>query len=229
MLRRVRSICLSVLLAAIGGPVMADTLELATKPFREAVLPSARISGSLVVGVQKQGEFVTDITLEAFVPEAWAGATLCARVVSVNGLYEAANEYRVAQDWTGGVAQLPYPTVHPDRLSQMERNEIAIRLSRGACNGIPEEATIAVWNQGHGASQNLLINSFQAEAVFLYVGDTAVPIRCEPITLGGKSAYDTKCPIEPLPSDGPLAVEILRIVNGQAAPPTTIGLWVGGR
>ena len=210
------------------APLKAETLELATNPFNEEVQPAARISGNLITGVQRQGPSAEEITMAAIIPAAWAGETVCVRVVAVDGLYESVNEYLVADDWPGGQADFPYPTRYAEKLSWVAQNEIGIRLSRGVCDGPAEEATLARWNRGEKAPAAMLVNSFQADAVFAYVGDSTTPVRCEPITLDGRSAYDTRCPLDDVKATGATEVQLLRIVKGKTAPPTSIILWFPG-
>lgn len=206
----------------------AQSLELATVPFNEEVLPEARISGGLIRGVQRQGPPEEEITMAANIPAAWAGETVCSRVVAVDGLYEAANEYRVPQSWPGGQAAIPYPTLYPDKLLGVVQNAIGVRLSRGMCNGPAEELALARWNHADQASAAMLVNSFQADAVYAYVGDATTPVRCAPVALDGRSAYDTRCPLGEVDASGATEVKILRIVKGKAVPPTSIILWFSG-
>lgn len=87
---------------------------------------------------------------------------------------------------------------------------------------------MARWNRGDGASAAILVNSFQADAVFAYVGDSTIPVRCDPVTLDGRSAYDTRCPLANVHAAGATEVQLLRIVKGKAVPPTSIILWFPG-
>ncbi|QBF31478.1 hypothetical protein CFI11_09640 [Thalassococcus sp. S3] len=180
----------------------------------------------MVMGVQQQGRGSGVIDLKAFVPAAWAGETLCMRVVSSNGLYEAANEYSVPLAWQGGVAALPYPTRYEDRLGQMVQNELGARLQLGECSSKNVEATVVSWNDGARKARSLLLNSFQAEAVFVYIEGQARPIRCDPITLEGRTAFDTSCTMQVVDTDRPTEIEILRIVDGNAAPSTKVRVWL---
>lgn len=215
------------LAALFTTEVKAETLALATAPdFFEELLPAARISGSLVAGVQHQGPSGDAVTVAANVPAAWAGEVACTRVISIDGTYEATNEYTVPADWSGGEATLDYPTLHGDFLKGTQADGIGLRVSRGYCDGMAEEITIASWNDGAGDPPAILVNSFQADVVFAYIGETVVPVRCTPVALEGRSAFDVRCPIEIVPNETPVKVEILRVTDGQASPPTSLLLWL---
>lgn len=207
--------------------VKAETLALATAPdFFEELLPAARISGSLVAGVQHQGPSGDAMTVAANVPAAWAGEVACARVISIDGTYEATNEYTVPADWSGGEATLDYPTLHGDFLKGMQLDGIGLRVSRGYCNGMAEEITISSWNDGARNPPAILVNSFQADIVFAYIGETVIPVRCSPVALEGRAAFDVRCPIEVMPGELSVEVEILRVTDGQPSPPTSLLLWL---
>ena len=206
--------------------VEAESLPLATDEFHEEVRTGAQISGVMVAGLQRQGLAPAAARLRAWVPADWAGATVCARVVSVDGLYEAANDYEVAEDWSGAYADMPYPTRHPDRLDGAGRDGIAVRVTRGVCDGPPGDATSALWNDGLTQPLSLLVNSFQADSVFAYVEGATTPIRCGPVAQDGRSAYDVTCPMDGIATRGRVAVELLRIVNAKAVPPTSVVVWL---
>ncbi|MBJ3763354.1 hypothetical protein ILP92_11415 [Maribius pontilimi] len=217
-----------IFLAALSTTaVKAETLSLATAPdFFEELLPAARISGSLVAGVQLQGPSGDALRVAANVPAAWAGEIACARVISIDGTYEATNEYSVPAGWTGGQATLEYPTLHEEFLQGRKADGIGLRVSRGPCDGKPEEVTISSWNNGAGDTPAILVNSFQADVVFAYIGETSSPVRCTPVALEGRSAFDVRCPIEIIPKTPSVKVEILRVTNGQASPSSSFLLWL---
>ena len=217
-----------IFLAAVSATgVKAETLALATAPeFFEELLPAARISGSLVAGIQHQGPSGDAVTVAANVPSAWAGDVACARVISIDGTYEATNEYTVPAGWPGGQATLDYPTLHGDFLKGTPADGIGLRVSRGSCDGMAEEVTIASWNDGAGDPPAILVNSFQADVVFAYVGETSNPVRCTPVALESRSAFDVRCPIEIISGVSSVKVEILRVTEGQAAPSTSMLLWL---
>ncbi|MEO0567088.1 MAG: hypothetical protein AAF066_05110 [Pseudomonadota bacterium] len=217
----------TVLLCLAGQASLADELTLLTNPFQEDLRPAAEISGALIMGVQRKSGTSQGVSLTAYLPKDWAGATLCARVASVDGLYEASNEYAVTPEWTGGTTSLPYPTKFGDDLSQRPTPGLGIRVTRGSCTDTgPQDATIAGWNAASDAPLELLINSFRADTVFMYAGDAPTPAECKTIALDNLAAYDTICPLEALDSTGPVTLEIHRIVNRKPAKPTQVTVWL---
>ena len=203
----------------------AQSLEHATGPeaFSETVLEAARISGSILVGAQNQGPSGGAIRLGAHVPAAWAGEVVCSRVATVDGLYEAANPYLVPEDWTGGPADIPHPTRHADRLAEQPQDAIGVRVSRGGCNVRPEEVAVGLWGEATG-EVSLLVNGLNADAVFAYIDDS--PVRCDPVELHGRSAYDTRCDLSGVAAGGRAELQLLRVTDGSAMPPTELVLWL---
>lgn len=226
------AVFMSSLLSLVSGldALEAQGIRLASDPFREELQPTARISGALVTGLQRStgGQESETPEVRAYVPSAWAASSMCVKVVSVNGLYESANEYDVAADWPGGIAMLDYPTEHGRLLSRGATDSLAVRVARGSCAGAGEEISLAHWNSIGGEPISLLVNSFRAESVFAYIDGLAAPVRCVPVELDGRSAYDTKCelPAEENSGSGSLNVELLRIVNKKPAPPTKLTIWL---
>lgn len=206
-----------------------DALRLSPdqKEFKEMLFDAAEISGAVVAGIQVRAVEPPDIALSAFIPQAWAGASVCIRVVSVDGLYEAVNTYRVAEDWGGGVAPITYPTQHGDRLRAAARDGLGIRVSGGACDEkVSDEATVAFWNVQSMEDLTLLLNSFRSDQVFAYVGDAAAPVPCQPLDLPGRTAFDTVCQLSELPAGGRIKLELYRVKNRIPAEPVKVDLWL---
>ena len=194
--------------------------------FHEEVVPAARISGNLVTGFQDGNGLEAEFKLLAFIPDSWSGETICTRVVSSDGRYLSANEYVVPDQVQSSILELQYPTRHPDRFTKTHNRTLSVRVSRSGCDVEGQETTVAFWNIARLNKPTLLINSFQAEAVFIYINDAPMPIRCAAIDLDGLSAYDTECSFEDVEVIGQANIEILRVVKGKAAPPTQLKIWL---
>ena len=215
----------SILAQASGG--YGQTVDLVNAPLlAESLQNTAKISGSVVSGLQVQKGETSEIVIEAFVPEAWSGETVCLRVVTVDGRYEASNEYAVSKDWDGGIARLFYPTAHTDILAAKPLDGVGLRMARGECLAELSEATVVYWKGAREMPISLLVNSFQADSVFAYFGDSTVPVRCEPIDMDGKSAFDWNCAFDLSVGSGQVEVQVLRIVNNQPAPATSMFVWL---
>lgn len=221
----IRSV-LTMLLLVCPFLTSAQSLELASGEggFRETVLEAARISGSVLVGAQDHGAS-QEIHVGAHVPEAWAGATVCSRVATIDGLYEATNAYLVPDGWSGGVAAIPHPTAFPDRLQDRPLDAIGVRVTLGPCNVPPRQVAVGIWGDPM-TGVGLLVNGLGAEGVFAYLGDNPTPVRCMPLELGGRSAFDTRCDLSGVGGRGRTELELIRVVNGIVMPSTELILWL---
>ncbi|WP_372022178.1 hypothetical protein [Tistrella mobilis] len=223
------SVFLAALLITTPGAMAQDepALELGQDGFREIVRPSALISGAIVTGVQVYAAAQDDISMRGFVPRSWAGESVCASVLTINGLYEATATYRIPAEWPGGIALLPFPTVHADILSNAGSDGLSIRVSRNACGAeLGRDMSFALWNGGGGNRLTVLLNSFRADAVYLYVAGRETPVRCRMIDLPARSAFDVACDLSVDGLAGPTRIEILRMVERKVAPPTDFVLWL---
>lgn len=210
----------------IAWPACAEDLTLATDPFNETISVSARIAGQFIAGLQMTSAPTADMTLTTFIPKDWQGDTICVRVATIEGLYLASNEYIVAEDWKGGEAVVPYPRSDKNAaLVGRAENSVGIRVARGACGYDPQDVALSSWGEAETAP-SLLVNSFQADMVFVYFEGVGQPVRCAEAALDTRISYDTYCQIpDPAPS-GKTSIELLRIVNGDVQPKQVINLWL---
>ncbi|MEQ6248122.1 hypothetical protein ABMC89_04450 [Sulfitobacter sp. HNIBRBA3233] len=207
-----------------------DRLVLKSNPFNEILRDTAEISGVVVVGTQRHGSRQpeqNELQLSSNLPAGWAGGTICTRVRSGDGLYEASNEYDIPSDWAGGNAVLPFPSAYQDLLATLEPNDLAVSISNGECASSPGETAIAIWNEATATTElSLLVNSFRADEVFVYLGDDPKAIRCEAMNDRAMSSFDSVCAL-PLEQNGMVAVTLYRISNGKPAKPSITQLWFG--
>jgi len=205
----------------------ADSASLISDPFNEDLRSSANISGALIMGIQRQGIDPNGIAVAAYIPQDWAGTNICTRVVSIDGLYEATNAYAIAPDWEGGMLSLPYPTEFQDQLAEKPLDGVGVYISQGACSArtAHDTATLASWNAGPEDRLGVLINSFRADAVYMYVGNAPAPEICQQLPSGNRAAFDTLCPLNS-GKGGKITLEIHRLVNRKPARPFQIDLWL---
>jgi hypothetical protein len=196
------------------------SIALHNDEFNEVIRPAARISGAVLMGVQRRN-LSDEHDLRAYVPERWKETgQLCAQVVSIDGRYEAVNTYDLPAGWPGGVEQLPFPTKHADLLGSQPEDGLAVLVSGRDC-GTPSngEYSVALWNAQMPEQIELLINAFRAEQVFLYVEGRDLPIRCEPIKRPMRTAFDTTCSLLVENLSGEVDLELFRMVDRKPAPP----------
>ena len=219
------SLSLIIASASLITPAHAQQPTLVPGQFNEAVLPAAEISGALVAGVQARQAPSDETVVQAFIPAEWAGAAVCLRATSVDGRYVAQGDYKVFDDWAGGTISVGYESQHREVLSGLLQDQLGVRISLGSCadEGVGE-LTTTQWNASGTGAIDILVNSFQAEMVFAYLGDDPTPIRCSPLPDPLTVAFDTECRIEEAPA-GLVEVEILRVVDQSAMPPTLMSIW----
>ena len=201
-------------------------MTLALEELNEVVRDGALIAGAVVIGVQVRNASDQDLTLSSYIPSHWGGQTVCAKVVSADGLYEAIGPYSVPVGWSGGAAELPFPTKHGELLRSLPEDGIGVLVSHGEC-GKQEGAvkTIALWNSDQASSVDIVLNSFRADSVFAYVGDQPAPVLCKRVVAGGGTSFDTKCNLQAEGLAGQTQVEIYRVVGGKPSKPTALEIW----
>jgi hypothetical protein len=207
-----------------------DNVTLRSDPFNEVLRDAAQISGVIVAGILRHGTAPVDedkVTLTANLPPAWSGSRICARVLSADGRYEATNEYDLSPDWAGGVTGLPFPTRHGEALADLPSQGLAIQIAAGDCGSPLYDTTVALWNpDGDIGEAQVLINSFRADEVFMYIDTYPNAIRCDALKAGGMTAFDHAC-ILPDDVTGSVEVTLYRVSGGKPATPSILKLWIG--
>lgn len=205
------------------------TIALDGGQLNEIVRAGALISGSVVAGVLVRETGGAGVSLRGYIPEDWKGQPVCAQVRSIDGLYEAIGQYTVPAGWTGGIAPLDFPTKNAALLESAAEDALAVRVTQGHCGEAENARTsVALWNASGMSRADLLLNSFRADNVFVYVGARETPVRCLPIEHPGRTAFDSKCPLDLAGLSGAVELEIYRIVEGKPAPPDTLTVQLPG-
>lgn len=215
----------------------AQQVALSGSEFIEEVKPAATISGLLVLGaIRQSGTFSDHVMMTATLPEDWGGNEICISMISADGLYEARNTYHVDESWSGGIAEIPYPTKYADRLLELQQNELAISTKMGDCESSEKGAIMPIaWRSKEAASSakiSLYANGFGADEVFIYVGSdpNADPVDCTIIEAGVRTVFDTVCELDvsKFDRDEIIEIEMVRISEGQMSPSEFIELELGG-
>lgn len=220
----------TVSLATLGGASAQPEVMLALDPegFKEIMRDSALISGAVVTGAQSNGPAAKgDLILRGYLPPDWAGNKVCLSVLLINGFYEAAGTYSVPADWPGGLALLPFPSQHTDMLGAQVGDALGLRITHGACNsGQPDEVSLALSNRRSAEVVTVFLNSFRAEAAYLYVGDRDEPVLCVAIDAQTRTAFDMRCDLPMTDLSGKVPMEVYRVVERKVSPPTHFALWL---
>jgi hypothetical protein len=226
----------TLILVLLAMPVLAEDdgrVSLLTSPFNEIVRPEAIISGSSFMGLVARSDDTLAAgapEISAWLPAEWAGDTACLHVISSDGLYESLNSYGIAADWEGGQIELPYPSRSGEELRARQQIEIALALTRGQCGTEGSEATLAFWSDRPLSSLTLLVNTFRAQEVLVYVdGRPEVPpVACQPAEAEIRTAFDMVCTLPPEWFEGAaLQVTLLPVKNGEIGQETRLSLRAG--
>lgn len=196
----------------------------------ETILPGARISGAVVVGVQVQKPSEGGPSLRGFVPKTWAGDEICVNIITADGLYEANGQYVVPADWKSATSGLQFPTRHADLLRTLPADGLGVLVVKGACGAkMGGEMSVALWNASDVETIDLIVNSFRADTVFAYVDNADRPVMCTPVEVRAGTAFDTKCPLDAGGRSGLTKVDIYRVVGGKPSRPTSLRIWFPDR
>lgn len=212
-----------MVLALPCAQVSAEPTRLATTPFVENVFENSEISGTLVVGLSRVTNTLSeDLRISAEVPPDWTD--LCLTVTTVDGLYEARNDFALPEGWTGGEVVFDYPTSHKDRLLQIGAERIGTLVQKGTCTGQSEQLALSGWRltEASPGDFRLFVNAFQADEVLAYVGN-GPETSCAALTEGSRAAYDMVCDLtlaEDAPS--PVEIELIRIRSGRVEASTPL-------
>jgi hypothetical protein len=194
--------------------------------------PAARISGTPLVGVVPLAGAASAVvaggtgTLSGFIPKDWGGGVACARLVSIDGRYEAHQQYAVPADWPGGMAALAFPTRYREILDGLAPDRLAVLIRAAPCDAEgPAAPDVAVaaggWNAPDApAGVQLLINSFRADETYLILAD-GTEVDCVPLAAAQRTAFDVTCTIAAAAfgSEGQLDIELDRVREGAISPP----------
>ncbi|MEM6727381.1 MAG: hypothetical protein AAF618_02665 [Pseudomonadota bacterium] len=217
-------VILTLLVVLWCGGLCADTVRQAPKEFNENLREEAEISGALFAGIMRAGDRPSgaDISISAEIPTGWAMGPVCLRVTTSNGLYESEAEYDL-----GGAENaqlLDFPTSFARYLRDRPEDGVATMLSKGGCGADVEDVALVNWADPSENAPRVLLNSFSADRVYLYLGAADTPIQCAPLEGIARAAYDTRCDLDAEKLDAPLVLEIFAVRNGQPAEPAFLTL-----
>ena len=127
---------------------VAQDVTLVTEKLNETIHEGTTISGVIVVGVVGEGEPILDqLNVSVEIPPDWAETQICMFVISADGLYESRNTYSISAEWRGGIATIPYPTIHLDKVNNFLRGHVT---GYDPIGGLLRTAIQDVWFQRIG-------------------------------------------------------------------------------
>jgi len=196
----------------------------------EILAEVAQISGAAIAGVMIVGPMTASPpALSARIPREWAGSDMCVMLVSDDGRYEAARDYAVPAGWTGGHADIPYPTRYAAFLRETTTDTLAVTVRQGGCATSEDEYALAGWNadiSSEPETAKLLVNSYRADEVYLIAHDTDEQIVCEELRKERRTAFDFACnlPARLVYGQGAVTIEVNRVRDGQIETAKVIDL-----
>lgn len=198
----------------------------------ESYHEAARISGTIVAGVQSLG---TDgpgprASLSAYVPDDWE--TMCLRLVSRDGRYTGEQQFSVAPERDGGWERIAFNSSFEDELLDYADSEMAVLLGAGTCLAGDGRFTLTGWDRAGtpGGAIAILVNSFRADEVYMINKNNQRDFDCARIEGASRTAFDAICtlPSAELETSGTISLEINRIRNGGFDPPEIIEIEAAG-
>lgn len=204
--------------------VVAETVS-------ESFVRSVRVSGATRAGVMSgdPAALVTPGHLAVLVPATAGAGTICIRVLSADGQYEARIRHVLAP--TGGTRAGPvlsFRTAYAEQLKGMRASDLAIEAmlepTGAGCEGRDGRVLVASW-QPEVSDRDfwVLVNSGQMRThIAATVDGSPREFPCEPATTGRRVAFDLRCRVTLGPDERPTRIQIVRRRLGSVLPSITI-------
>jgi len=173
-----------------------DTIKIDTQKFSESYTETVNISGSTRTGVMYESSLhkVNAESLYIDIGDTSSGM-LCAKLVSVDGLYEASFELKLKNKWQG-INRFILPSRYNKKISHYPPNHIAVLAElKPKCKGKTLKFAPASWGSPIITKIRVLINSGGLNThIKLYEYDGShQKLECHYIDAQKKVAFDTEC------------------------------------
>ena len=188
----------AVAIAFVAGPVLAQEALAPNTPFDEHRYERAKVSGGLVVGVMFSPDNLqrNQPRLQAALPTIGERVdTVCVRVTSRDGTYEAANTYSLPDAVGRQELTFSYPTRYPEVLREIPT---VARMNLGDCD--QDGPVIPVlWGDADArvsGDVTIYINTAGADTLLAYeTASGEVVTHCTQIEETGGIKYTATCPV----------------------------------
>lgn len=221
-------------LASAGGAQSRPLSSVDTVPAEtvsESFVRSVRVSGATRAGVMSgdPSALVTPGHLAVLVPASAAAGTICIRVLSADGQYEARIRHVLAP--TGGTPAGPvlrFRTAYAEQLKGLRASDLAIEATlepTGAdCDERAGRVLVASWQPEVSDREFwVLVNSGQMRThIAATIDGSPREFPCEPATTGRRVAFDLRCRVTLAPDERPTRLQIVRRRLGSVLPSITI-------
>lgn len=181
----------------------------------------------------------------AVLPEAWAGATACARITSKGGSYSALVEFEIPQELPEErSATFGFP-LQSNLIKVLTPENGGISLEKGACVGDTADGEVRqyvanLWNEaapapapGGTITLTMHLNIARADEIVptAELGDEAADVACRKLDEPDALAFNYSCtvsiPAEKLAADAELLFRYTRLYRGRASDERRAVIFVG--
>jgi hypothetical protein len=211
--------------STVGGASAALRVEA-----RESFTPSVRVSGATRVGVMS-GDPMAPVTPGQFavlVPGSATAGTLCIRILSADGQYEARISQALPPDSARGSRVLRFNTSYPEALQGRRASDLAIEAtlaSPGAtCDGRDGRVLVASWEPTVSDRDFwVVVNSGQLRTeLTARIGASTRTFACEPVAAARKVAFDQRCRVTLAANERAADLRIVRRRLGNILTPIPV-------
>jgi len=195
MVGKIMLITLGMLLISYAG---ADPVQLSKNDFHERYIENVNISGSIRAGVMFQSAASQVKPEELFVDIGTnPGATLCVRIISIDGQYEADFEYPIKKE-NQGLIQFTLPTSKGDVVASYAPDHLAVLAEvKKDCSQKKARFAPAAWGRPDNNTVKVFLNS-GVEKTLLKIKNKEgkyIKLNCSKMQYEKLTAYDVECVI----------------------------------
>ncbi len=197
---------------------------------RESFTPSVKVSGATRVGVMS-GDPMAPVAPGRFavlVPRSVKSGTLCIRIVSADGQYEARITQALPPDSARGPQPLEFDTSYPEALKGRRASDLAIEATLAApsatCDAHDGRVLVASWEPTVSDRDFwVVVNSGQLRTeLTARIGASSRTFPCEPVAAPRKVAFDQRCRVTLAADERPVDLRIVRRRLGNVLAPIPV-------
>ena len=176
----------------------ASPVQLNKNDFHERYIENVNISGSVRAGVMFQSAASQVKPAELFVDIGTnSGSTLCVRIISIDGHYEADFEYAITKE-NQGLVQFDLPTSKGDVVESYAPDHLAVLAEvKKECSQKKAHFAPAAWGRPDNNTVKVFLNS-GVEKTLLKIKNKEgkyIKQKCNKLKHEKLTAYDVECVI----------------------------------
>lgn len=169
------------------------------KGLREVYSDEVPVSGRVIAGVALYGlDFPGEMAVFAQGNDIDEG--ICVQLMSRDGRYWAENNFRATSSQAKGPVKVEYESRYEDQLSKLQEDDLAILSHPSDCDNEDFGVYLpAALRRGSQKTKQLkvYVNSARADTfVRVTRGEDKKTLKCQRITEGRRTGYDTICEID---------------------------------